>query len=697
MQLKYAGSLVLLFSMLTACGGSGSGNDSDGLSLADETTDIGSTDTGIADTGITVAEPDAVTDETSTANTDPGTVDDDAGTADTGIAIADTGTASNDSGTTNTDTGTVSNDSGTTNTDAGTASNDSGTTNTDTGTANNDSGTTNTDTGTVSNDSDTTNTDTGTASSDNGTANTDTGTVSNDSSTTNTDTTTVSNDSGTTNTDTGTASSDNGTANTDTDTASNDSGTTDTDAGTTSNDTDTSSTDAGADNTTDSDVAITDDNANTDVDTINIVTDADNSDADADTSDAGADNSDAGADTSDAGADASDAGADTSDAGADNSDAGTDNSDAGTDNSDAGTDNSVVATDISDSDTTNTDTGTAATDTDADTGIMSDDSVTDTSSGGSNVIVCCLQEDRTPPAPGSVFTSATAPVVFNRLADVSDVGPQSISLGNNSSFPGLRYGNLLMLNNAFNAGNTRWDGWSQSISLNDGAPVTADVVWDWGLESQKNQIFATTSFPELIYGTKSAAERSGTFAETGLPVEEADRPDISINYSYSRTEGVTQAPLGPNDTGAEAADSEHNVIIESFWHESCDIVRNGSPQDNVVMEMLIWYYHGERLPSGPADLFESGVLIDGQMWTVYVNSNNFNYLAYVAEDVETAERQSGTLNYSAFIEHMLANDERYGVYEVVPTDCFANISFGPEVFQGAGTFTWNDFTVTRQY
>ena len=668
MQLKYAGSLVLLFSMLTACGGSGSGNDSDGLSLADETTDIGSTDTGIADTGITIAEPDAVTDETSTANTDPGTVDDDAGTADTGIAIADTGTASNDSGTT-TDTGTVSNDSGTTNTDAGTASNDSGTTNTDTGTANNDSGTTNTDTGTVSNDSDTTNTDTGTASSDNGTANTDTGTVSNDNSTTNTDTSTVSNDSGTTNTDTGTASSDNGTANTDTDTASNDSGTTDTDAGTTSNDTDTSSTDAGADNTTDSDVAITDDNANTDVDTINIVTDADNSDA----------------------------GADTSDAGADTSDAGADNSDAGTDNSDAGTDNSVVATDISDSDTTNTDTGTAATDTDADTGIMSDDSVTDTSSGGSNVIVCCLQEDRTPPAPGSVFTSATAPVVFNRLADVSDVGPQSISLGNNSSFPGLRYGNLLMLNNAFNAGNTRWDGWSQSISLNDGGPVTADVVWDWGLESQKNQIFATTSFPELIYGTKSAAERSGTFAETGLPVEEADRPDISISYSYSRTEGVTQAPLGPNDTGAEAADSEHNVIIESFWHESCDIIRNGSPQDNVVMEMLIWYYHGERLPSGPADLFESGVLIDGQMWTVYVNSNNFNYLAYVAEDVETAERQSGTLNYSAFIEHMLANDERYGVYEVVPTDCFANISFGPEVFQGAGTFTWNDFTVTRQY
>ena len=46
---------------------------------------------------------------------------------------------------------------------------------------------------------------------------------------------------------------------------------------------------------------------------------------------------------------------------------------------------------------------------------------------------------------------------------------------------------------------------------------------------------------------------------------------------------------------------------------------------------------------------------------------------------------------------MLENDSIYGVYEVLPTDCFANILFGPEVFQGAGSFTINDFTVTRQY
>ena len=392
---------------------------------------------------------------------------------------------------------------------------------------------------------------------------------------------------------------------------------------------------------------------------------------------------------------------DTAETGADTDTANTDTDAVDTDTTDTDTgttDTDTTDTDTTDTDTVDNDTDTTNNDSDADNGIESDEIVTDTDSGsGSNVITCCLQEDRTPPAPGSVFSSATAPVVFNRLADVSDVGPQPISSTNNNSFPGLRYGNLLLLNNAFNAGNQRWDGWSQSISLNDGSPVTAEVVWDWGLESQKFQIFETTAFPELVYGTKSASERSGTFAETGLPVEEADRPDISINYSYNRTAGVTQAPPGPNDTGAEAADSEHNVIIESFWHDSCDIVRNGSPQDNPVMEMLIWYYHGERLPSGASDIVDTGVLIDGHLWTVYAKAGNFNFLAYVAEDVETAERQSGTVNYSAFIEHMLENDSIYGVYEVLPTDCFANILFGPEVFQGAGSFTINDFTVTRQY
>jgi len=276
-----------------------------------------------------------------------------------------------------------------------------------------------------------------------------------------------------------------------------------------------------------------------------------------------------------------------------------------------------------------------------------------------------------------------------------DAGPQPISIANNLSFPGLRFGDFLMLNNAFNAGNTQWPDWSQSMLLNDGSPVTAEITWDWGLEGQKFQPFETIAFPELVFGTKSPGERSGTFQETGLPVLESERPEIDITYSYSRTAGVTAAPTSSADDNP--SDSEHNVIIESFWHTSCDIVRNGGPNDNQIMELLIWYFHGERLPSGPLDIVDTDVLVDGQLFTVYAKSSNFNFLAYVAQDVATAERQSDTISYSAFIDHMLANAADYGVYQVQPTDCFANILFGPEVFQGAGSFTINDFSVTRTY
>ena len=495
----------------------------------------------------------------------------------------------------------------------------------------------NTDADTVDSGADTGSTSAGTADVDEDTGSANIETVNTDTGTVDSDTDTANTTIGTANIDTDTTSTDTTTANTDTDTTSTNTSTanTDTDTSTANIDADTTSTDTGTANT-DTDTTSTDTStANTDTDTTN-----------------------------------------------------TDTSTANIDTDTTSTDTSIANIDT---DTTSTDTTTATIDADTDT------TNTDTGTVTSNIITCCLQEDRTAPAPGTVVTSATAPVVSNNVADVSNTGPQPISATNNNSFPGLRYGNLLLLNNAFNAGNQRWNGWSQSISLNDGSPVTAEVVWDWGLESQKFQPFETIAFPELVYGTKSAAERSGTFAETGLPVEEANRPDISITYNYNRVAGVTQAPLGENDTGAEAADSEHNVIIESFWHDSCDIVRNGSPEDNNVMELLLWYYHGERLPSGPSDIVDTGVLIDGQLWTVYAKASNFNFLAYVAEDVETAERQSGTINYSAFIQHMLDNDERYGVYQVQPTDCFANILFGPEVFQGAGSFTFNDFTITRQY
>lgn len=401
----------------------------------------------------------------------------------------------------------------------------------------------------------------------------------------------------------------------------------------------------------------------------------------------------------DGGTDAGTTDTGTADTGTDGgaTDTGTDGgaTDTGTDGgaTDTGTDGGATDTGT-DGGATDTGTDGGATDSGTDGGT---DGNTDGGTDGS-ASICCLQEDRTPPAPGSVIASSAAPIVPNGVEGEPDAGPQSVSFSDNASFPGLRYGNFLVLNNAFAASNTSWTDWSQSISLNDGSPVIPEIVWDWGLESQKgSQRFETSSFPELVYGTKSPFERSGDFQATGLPVEEANRPEITINYSYSRTAGTTTAPLGSGDTAAQANDSEHNVIIESFWHDSCEIVRNGGNNDNQVMEILIWFYHGERLPSGQGDIVETGVQIDGQSWTVYRKSSNFNFLAYVSEDALTNERQSGTINYDAFIDHMRANAANYNVYRVQDTDCFANILFGPEVFHGAGTFTINDFTVTRTY
>ena len=672
MQLKHAVSLILLSSMLAACGGSGSDSDSDSGSF---TLEDGSADTTTPDvtpdaTDTSTSAGDSA--ETDTGATDAGTINSDADSGDTDSDSTTVGTANVDTDTADTDADTGSTDGDTVNTGSDGASSDDTTVvlqppiNDDAGSATSDGGQT---VATSDDDADAAGTDDSTVdvqpppiSDDAGSATSDGGqtveTSDDAADATGTDDIAVVEEQPPISDDAGSATSDGGqtveTSDDTTDAASTDETTVDVQPPI-SDDAGSATSDGGqtvADDTADA--------ANTDDTTVEESPPLSDGDAAGDTSDTDAANTDTDSASTDAAAD---------------------------------TDADTASTDT---DTADTDTGIVSSDADADSGNSGDDSVM-VSSDNSNVITCCLQEDRTAPAPGTFLTSATSPVVSNRVADSSDVGPQPISITNNNSFPGLRFGDLLLLNNAFNSGNQQWDGWSQSISLNDGSPVTADVVWDWGLESQKFQPFETIAFPEIVYGTKSAAERSGTFAETGLPVEEADRPEIGITYSYNRTAGVTQAPLGENDTAAEAADSEHNVIIESFWHDSCDIVRNGSPQDNVVMEMLIWYYHGERLPSGPSDIVDTGVLIDGQLWTVYAKSSNFNFLAYVAEDVETAERQSGTINYSAFIQHMLDNDERYGVYEVLPTDCFANILFGPEVFQGAGSFTVNDFTITRQY
>ena len=150
-----------------------------------------------------------------------------------------------------------------------------------------------------------------------------------------------------------------------------------------------------------------------------------------------------------------------------------------------------------------------------------------------------------------------------------------------ASWPGLRYGDYLLTNNPWNAGAATYDSWQQTISLEaQGDDVQAIIDWDWGASADtRGSVFNTKSYPEVIYGTKSVAERSGNFQETGLPEEHYALPAFTIEYDY----WYQGRRSGSNSGGG--TDSEFNIAIESFYHESCDIKRcllytSPSPRDS---------------------------------------------------------------------------------------------------------------------
>ena len=144
-----------------------------------------------------------------------------------------------------------------------------------------------------------------------------------------------------------------------------------------------------------------------------------------------------------------------------------------------------------------------------------------------------LTEDRTRPAAGE-YTSASAPIKDNGANPFANEGPQEVNPGRVASWPGLRFGDYLLTNNPWNASAATYDDWYQTIELNpQGNDVQAVIDWDWGASADTSgSVFNTKSYPEVIYGTKSAGERSGNFQETGLPVQHFDMPTWTIDYSY---------------------------------------------------------------------------------------------------------------------------------------------------------------------
>ncbi len=294
------------------------------------------------------------------------------------------------------------------------------------------------------------------------------------------------------------------------------------------------------------------------------------------------------------------------------------------------------------------------------------------------------------PTPTRVLSSIGYPVMSNGSRSDSNIGPQSVDRGDINNYPGLRFGDFLLKNNAWNQQNTNYGGWYQTIELEDtGSSVIGKVDWDLGRPDQLNRLYDVTSYPEVIYGTKSAGEVSANFAESGLPVRVSDSPAWEVDFAYRMQLRVSGADSNPQANPA----AEYNVAIESFWHSDCDIRRTENNRTgNQVFELMVWLRTGVRKPSGqpPVAQFYTS---DGLEFDVYVKNEIYGYIAYVA----TSELTSGTIQYSEIIDDARLNANVYGVYPLQATDCMASILMGPELWFGAGTFYWDTFQVHRNF
>ncbi len=305
-----------------------------------------------------------------------------------------------------------------------------------------------------------------------------------------------------------------------------------------------------------------------------------------------------------------------------------------------------------------------------------------------------IAENRPSPA-GGFFASDSATLKPNGADLFSDTGIQTVDSSRVASWPGLRYGSFLVSNNPWNASAATYPLWYQDISLfetDDGYGVRYE--WDWGAEGDTNgSVFNTKSYPEIIYGTKSGGERSGTFEETGLPVEIFDAPVFTIDYGFQYSGWRSESPT------VGGTDSEFNIAIESFFHDSCDIQRSGERDtDNTIFEMMVWLKLDEREPAGGGPI-DTVTTSDGRLYNVYTKVAGLqrtgvqDYIAFVAQD----ETLSGTVLYTELLNIARDRAVQYNLYPLKDTDCLANILMGTEIWHGSGEFDLHTYQINRQY
>jgi len=296
------------------------------------------------------------------------------------------------------------------------------------------------------------------------------------------------------------------------------------------------------------------------------------------------------------------------------------------------------------------------------------------------------------PASGSTFVSSSGPIQSNGNASYSNSGPQCVGPSNQFAGPGLRFGDFLLSNNAWNGDVSTWN-WSQCIQLSTNVNGSVSPSWDydWGNEDALLpgfQEWEVKSYPEVIFGVKSQNEISAPCEDIGLPVVFNTMPLTTIDYSYRATQTNNRTgDLGNTPTSG----GDRNIAIESFLHSSCDVQRGSN--SNIMFELMVWLEHGpERLPSGSPP---EGTYTDsfGNVYDVYSKSNDFGYIAYVAQN----PIRSGTLNWNEFFADAQANASRYNVRQIQGSWCLANILFGSEIWWGQGTFDLDYYQITHQY
>lgn len=240
-------------------------------------------------------------------------------------------------------------------------------------------------------------------------------------------------------------------------------------------------------------------------------------------------------------------------------------------------------------------------------------------------------------------------------------------LNQRSCIPWLEigYGNYRLQNNTWNDSEVYSDNWSQCIELT-GSAGNYVAKWDYNwLQRHEGNDYAVKSYPQVYIGRKTRYNKSGTVAETGMPVSVNNMPQFWVEYDYSETGNV-----------------ERNVALESFFHTSCD-----AEEYNKQYEMMVWV--GVPAIRTPGVLLTT-VTLSGQEWDVYANpSLGWAYVAFVAKQPSN----SGVLDWNAFVNWSRFEGPANGVPAMGQNTCMGAIEIGTETFWGSGTFTLNKFRV----